>query len=536
MFPTLDRLDETLAGRTSLRLRLVCPSQEFSPAEMAHGVGRWYSGVRGLWEIYGLVAQPDLVVVMLQAPALPPEVLDHLLGLPRPAPATPDDARRLPAPATPDDAASRLAMVEPGDARRRLAMVELDDESARHLSEKFLARPAVLARLRQTVRRAREHGHRVEGLAGFASSRRMARLADTLGVPLLETPPETLRWGGKAAGRRLFRDVGVPHLPGGYRPVRRVDGLVEELRRLTARHGPGPWLLKVDAGFGSGHGNAMLTVGRPDPARLRAALSDGLRPASAAVSAEEFRRHVEVVGAVVERLAVAPAGATLRFPSASLEMTTGDDQPVVARIIGTHDQVIDADHSFVGATQPAAAAYREALVRYADTIGRELARHGVRGHVGIDFLAIGAGPDPADWQLYALEINLRQTGTTAANRTALLLTGARCRAGRLVTPAGDDLCYATTDGLIRKAYQQITPARLVAALRADPRLRFDPESGHGVVPHLWTTLTRFGKVGATVLGGSVADCRARLAEFERLLDRLSRERVRARRAPDGNRS
>ena len=57
---SLDRLDRTLATRRGLRLRIVCPSQEFSDAEMSLGTGRWRSCVRGLWELLSLSGHRDL--------------------------------------------------------------------------------------------------------------------------------------------------------------------------------------------------------------------------------------------------------------------------------------------------------------------------------------------------------------------------------------------------------------------------------------------------------------------------------------------
>ncbi|MGH3681166.1 MAG: peptide ligase PGM1-related protein [Natronosporangium sp.] len=464
---------------------------------MSHGVGRWYSGVRGLWEVLAIAVQPDLALVMMQAPCVPSEVIDYLVGLRRPS----TSARQ--------------------DVYARLAMVELDDASARHLSEKFLTNPRALNRLRRTIERARAWGHQVEGLACYASSEPIARLADVLGLRLLETPPATLRLGGKAGSRELFRRAGVPHLPGTYRAVRSMDALADVLARLTARHGSGTWVVKVDQGFGSGHGNGTIVVRELDRTAIQTAIRTRLRPASAAISTATLLSRIASSGAVVERMAAAPAGMQLRFPSVSLYLPAVVGGTTAPHIIGTHEQIIDSHQSFVGATLPAGPAYRCALVRHAKRAAIELRRAGVCGHACIDFVAVGSGVDPTGWTLHALEVNLRQTGTTHANRAAMLLTGAVCRRGRLVTPSGAEICYLTTDGLIDDEYRSLTPGRLIAGLQAAPGLGFDPATGRGVVPHLWTTLTRFGKVGATMLDRSAEHCLDLQDRFKALLASLS---------------
>jgi len=227
------------------------------------------------------------------------------------------------------------------------------------------------------------------------------------------------------------------------------------------------------------------------------------------------------LGAVIELMVVAPPGARLRFPSVSLHLCAESAGISAPRVLGTHDQLIDRDQSFIGATQPADSAYRDTITAYANLAGGELGRLGVRGHVGVDFVAISDDSDPRSWRVSALEVNLRQTGTTHADRTAVLLTDAECQNGRLVTPAGRPVCYTTTDSLIKDEYRRLTPAGLITALRSVPALEFDPVSARGVVPHLWTTLTRFGKVGATILAQSVEECLHMQGRFTALLDRLA---------------
>lgn len=492
----LDRLDALLRRRPGLRLRVVCPSQEFGPHEMAHGVARWWSGIRGLWEVLAVPARPDLVLVMMQAPLVPAGVVDYLLRLSGPSP------RRF------------------AGSQARFGMVELDDGGPRHLSEKFLTSPGVLARLRDTIRLARAYGHAIDGLACFASSQRMADLADALELDLLETPPSTLCWGTKSASRELFRQTGVPHQPGTYRPVYRSSDLAGQLCTLALHHGPGQWLVKINSGFGSGHGNALVTVDHVNPAAVDRAVHERLTPASSGVRRSDFFQYMLAEGAVVEQYAVAPAGLRLCFPSATLMLDSQPDGSRQFQVVGTHDQMIGTDQSFIGASSPADAAYRAAVLKHASLIAEQLALAGARGHAGIDFLALGSGRNPNDWAVRALEVNLRQTGTTHADRTVALLTGARLVDGRPLSPDGCEIYYLTTDGLMADRYKGIKPSQLVAALRTTSSIGFNASSRRGVVPHLWTTLQPFGKIGATVIGGSPTECSELLERFDAKLTEL----------------
>ena len=69
---------------------------------------------------------------------------------------------------------------------------------------------------------------------------------------------------------------------------------------------------------------------------------------------------------------------------------------------------------FVGARFPADAAYRSTIARTGLAIGQRLAGMGVIGYLGVDFVVVCARG--GEWKPFALEINLRQGGTTPPSR------------------------------------------------------------------------------------------------------------------------
>lgn len=465
---------------------------------MAHGVGRWLSGVRGLWESLCVARDDDLGLIMLQAPPVDPLIVRYLLSL---------------RPGGPDRFADRWS---------RHTLVNVTDDGERHLSEKVLADPGLLVALRDVVRRARRLGRTVEALSCYASSERMRRIAESLELDLAETHPETLCWGTKSGSRQVFRRAGVEHPPGSYVPAHDPASMARALAPLVARHGTGDWLVKIDAEFGSGHGNALLRVGPSDTdvATLERLLGDRLEPIQPTVSRTEFLGHARRVGAIVERRLDTPRGAPPRFPSVSGHLAPSPGAVSQVRILGTHEQVIGAHQDFVGCRFPAEHVYRAELLRGGRAVLERLAEIGVRGHVGIDFIARPTAT--TRWSLAALEINLRQTGSSHPNHTVRALVDGKWEAdGRLVAPAGHDVSYWSTDSLISPSYVGVTPAALITALRRRPDLRYDVDRTSGVVPHLWTALPLYGKVGATFVAGSNAECERLRDGFVDLLAQLA---------------
>ncbi len=143
----LDRLDQVLAQRRRLRLRVACPSQEFAAAEMAFGVCRWLSFSRGIWESLTFGTERDLALIMLQAPRLGSGVLDYLFTL-------------LPAQAR--------------DSQSRHALIEIDDARDMHLSEKVLASILATRAVAIHVGMRASTGITLKGFRASASSPRMA--------------------------------------------------------------------------------------------------------------------------------------------------------------------------------------------------------------------------------------------------------------------------------------------------------------------------------------------------------------------------
>jgi hypothetical protein len=471
---------------------------------MEFGTGRWLSCVRGLWESLCLATEPDLAIIMVQAPPVPDEVIGYLLEVAAIAHYPGSKANILP------------------NLAHRHTLVNIDDHRDVHLSEKLLHQPVIVDQIRRVIAEARSRGQVVQGLSSYASSDRVFELAVSLGTDLLETPPGTLIWGTKAGSRQVFREAGVRHPIGTYEAQGSPDGLADRVVRLSRESGRGLWIVKLDSGFGSGHGNAILDVAKLAVGPGRAALADCLVPCSPEVSRAQFAAQLVEVGAIAEEYIRPAPGRQIRYPSALGYIAHGRDGSMYCQVLGTHEQMIGPHQDFVGCSFPALQAYRPRLLADSRRLLTTLAALGVRGHVGIDFIASSSMDGPDGWAIAATEINLRQTGSTHPHRTVrALVTGRWLPDGRLLGQDGREVVYTATDGLISDRYRGISAERLVAALRADRDLTFDPVATRGVVPHLWTSLEPFGKIGATIIGRSLDECAVAEHRFSSLLDRLA---------------
>ncbi|MBE1493577.1 hypothetical protein H4696_000677 [Amycolatopsis lexingtonensis] len=478
-----------LAGCDDLRVRVACPSQEFAPEEMAFGRGRWLSGSRGLWECLTVGAEDDLAIIMLQAPPIGQDVVTHLFSL------LPEQHQR------PD----------------RQALVELEDGSESHLSTKVLGQPAVIDRLRATLDSARRQGHRVEGLSCYASSRQMAKLAERLGVDLVDTDPHLLKWGTKSGSRQVFRAAGVPHPAGSYHLDRTVQDLASTLDDLGVRFGRGRWMVKLDAGFGSGHGNAVVDTSLlPSPASA-ACIANALRPCSPLMATDDFLRHVVTTGAVAEQVIPGDSTGRSRSPSALGYLHRGGG--ALVDFLATHDQITGAAGDFMGCRFPADAAYRVRVGKHARAVFDHLAGLGVTGHVGVDFVAYPGKRTP---RVDAVEINLRQTGSTHPRRmVSAVRRGSWTAEGTFVDPLGQQVFYKGTDSLHSSRWAGVSSTALLGALRSAPKVGFQQRTGRGTIPHLWSSLEPYGKIGGTFIGTSAADCDSIESDFVTLLDHLA---------------
>jgi len=401
-----------------------------------------------------------------------------------------------------------LVGVPAAHAKRRLQMLSLYDDSPRALTEKVLERPRVLKRLREWIS---EHGPAY--LTCYNTTMLERQLALELGVPLNGVDPLLLPLGTKSGSRQTFAEAGVPH-PAGYEDLRSEDDIVEALCRL-ARQRPDirRAVVKINEGF-SGEGNGVFNYpeAKTDEGAIRLQLKQ-LQWSSHKEHISSFLRKYNDMGGIVEEMVEAEE---VRSPSVQMRIHPDG----TAALVSSHEQVLGGKTGqvYLGCRFPAREDYRHMIQGHALRIGEVLARKGVIGRFGIDFLLTRSGGAP--WQAHALEINLRMGGTTPPFHALEFLTSGtlNTETGIFCAPTGQEKFYSATDNLKSPAYRGLLPEDLFDIIIRN-KIQYQPDSGTGVLFYMIGALSQYGKLGMTCIGNSPEEADELFRRTVALLDR-----------------
>lgn len=471
---------------------VVVSAHSLDRTELAKIEGIEHYEERGLFNLM-LLRHPRMRVIYVTSKRLNPLVVDYYLH--------------------------QMRDVTPAHARQRLTLLDCDDSSPRSLTEKVLERPRLVARIRAAI-----HDTRRAHLNVFNSTELERDLALALGIPVYATSPELAHLGSKTGSRWAFREAGVPFVPGREDLRDRTD-LVEGLADLwLERPELSRVVVKLNEGF-SGEGNAILDLKSfraplgESPAQdqvkmhIRKGLSQ-LQMEAPDLSVDEYLEQFDRMGGVCEAWI---EGADKRSPSVQLRVTPLRE--VVP--LSTHDQVLGGPNGqvFLGATFPAEHAYRLRIQDYGRQVGDVLCRQGVIGRFGVDFLVL---PQPnGEPIIYAVEVNLREGGTTHPFKMLKLVTGGEYeeRTGEFLTAQGQPRCYFATDALKDPRYRGLLPYDLLDELVVR-NLHFRVNET-GVLFHLLGCLSEFGKLGCVCVASTVEESCGTYRQVVSMLDDLA---------------
>lgn len=370
----------------------------------------------------------------------------------------------------------------PGD---RLYLVALWDQRPIALSSKLLENPAALERLRIL-------GADRGCMLAFNVTDLERRISEVTGIPLYGCHPDLVSLGSKSGARRVAREAGVDVLAGAedLHSLEEIEEGIDEIR--SDRPEAGGVVIKLNEGF-SGQGNAILQM-----ADVASPLDDSDTTFCATEESwASFGPKISEGGAVVEELLKTPGAV-----SPSVQMRIAPDRSF--EIISTHDQILDGPdgHVYLGCRFPAEDSYRIKIQEEAVKIARVLAKEGVMGSFGIDFIVEPASSSDAEPKVYLSEINLRLGGTTHPFLLAKFATGGIYNpdTGNLEVE-GRPKFYIATDNLKSESYVGLLPEQVIGALD-EAGLGFDPMTTTGSALHLLGALKRFGKIGMTCIADS----------------------------------
>ena len=394
---------------------------------------------------------------------------------------------------TPAEVVDGYLALAPPQARTTIegnsALVSVGDAAPRPLAEKLLDSPHTLTELRRLI------GDEIALIEAWNVGEAERDLALALQVPVNGTDPSLRGLATKSAGRRLFRNLGIP-TPDGVEGVASAEQVVAAVTTLRKRD---PALagvvVKLDDSV-AGDGNVVLRFAELPAAE--AALSDAIRRALPA-----WYLTVLAGGGVVEALITgadfcSPSGQGAIRPDGHIEVLSTHDQ----RLGGPDGQIYE------GCSFPARESYAAEIGRHVAAVGAALAAEGALGRFAVDFAAIRTG---GGWALFALEINLRKGGTTHPFGVTRVLTGGSYdpESSSFALTDGTTRYYGATDNLVDEGWLGRSP-QVVRQRLATAGVAFDRRSRVGVIPHLLDCLAIDGRMGYT----AIAESREQVADLE----------------------
>ncbi len=449
------------------RTVVVIPSLSLDQAELKKVSGVHHYEERMLCMLM-LLRLPCTRVIYITSQPIVPAVIDYYLGL--------------------------LSGIPGAHARKRLLLFSCHDASPTPLTQKILARPRLVQRLRELVSGG-EHNHMV----CFNATPLERTLSVRLGLPLYACDPALSYLGSKSGSREVFREAGVL-LPDGFENLRDERDVVEALVTLKRRY---PEMrravVKLNEGF-SGEGNALFSYGDLDArsedleTQIRQRLPSLLRFEARDETWPRFSRKFEEMGGIVECFV---EGEVKYSPSVQCRINPLGE----INVISTHDQVLGGPSGqiFLGCTFPAKGEYRLDIQEAGEKISRVLRSRGVMGRYSVDFISI---PQPdGTWEHYAIEINLRKGGTTHPFMTLQFLTDGLydLETGLYNTPSGQPRFYYASDNLESESYKGLAAEDLID-IAVYHGLHYHGATQQGVAFHLIGALSEFGKFGVLCIG------------------------------------
>ncbi|KAL3798711.1 hypothetical protein HJC23_004462 [Cyclotella cryptica] len=447
----------------------------------------------------------------------------------------------------------------------RVLMIHVPSSERISLSEKILKQRNLIGFLRNVVR-SPFNGHQVGGssnpsvgLSVFTGSDSLDILSRNLGIRLLEASGDHLHYGTKQGSREIFAECGLtfprgtPDLPAdddllsfgnrhsqekaywahNHRYIRSARELsIGIARQIALGTHPTKWVVKLNQGF-SGKGNASVD--------LRKIQSSTLPIPEMAMQIEReletmkfedksmtwngdgnrvgYKTQIERLGVIAESFI---EGEVPTSPSVQAVIEP-NCETVGGRVslISTHEQLLDGQ-VYCGCINPASDKYREKIMEMGLKVGKKLAARGVVGHFSVDFLANQTRD--GSWNVNALEINLRQGGTTHPHATmALLCGGCICSDGLFRTNDGEVRTYIATDTHCNPKLKGCSESQLVDAIENKTNslantIRWNKDDGVGVVFHLFKFVERHGRIGFTAIGRNEEEAKQLYEAAVRFLD------------------
>lgn len=396
-------------------------------------------------------------------------------------------------------------------ARQRLTLLSCYDASKISLTEKILARPRLIQRIKANIK-----GQELTHLVCFNETQYEQQLALALDIPVYGCDPALLYLGTKTGSRRIFKKLKL-NVPAGIENIHSEAEVAQALLQIK-RNNPAlqKAVIKMNDGF-SGDGNAIFRFPKSllkevNPlAMIQERLAHQTTIVAEGLDYSSFMQKFQSMGGIVEEFI---EGQIKESPSVQLRINPLGE----SEVISTHDQVLGGESGqvFLGATFPANLEYTYEIATIGKKVADELRQEGVLGRFGIDFISVKEGNT---WKHYAIEINLRKGGTTHPFLMLQFLTNGvfDWQKGIYQMPNGQTRCYFASDNVVHEKYRGLCPQDLIDIAHCN-RIQYDGVTQCGVTFHMIGALSQYGKLGMVCIGRTIAEAQAYFAKTIEILD------------------
>jgi hypothetical protein len=398
----------------------------------------------------------------------------------------------------------------PINIRKKVSFLSLNDpDTSKTLTQKILNDSTIISKINDFVNEGNPIIH------PFMTSQDEETLANKLNLPYWGIHPSLSYFQTKSGNKKVISDANVPQTKG-LANIKSIDQLLISIEKLWEEN-PScqKFMLKLDQGV-SGDGNAILkhkiSFEKFDSMNLigkREYLISSFENMKFQSKKMNWDKYLDRIknGSIVEEFIdnevySSPSCQACILPSGKIE------------IYSTHEQILDKNgQTFLGCKFPAMNVYRQKLHEYTFKVGKQLQKNGVLGPYSVDFLVT---KNNNQHNIYAIEINIRQGGTTHPLQTSKMLTQSYYNEdkGILISKiTNKKIQYLSTDNILNKKLINKDPKVLIELIKKDGLL-FDPRTNKGSVFHLFGAMAEFGKLGYITIGENTKDiqrdfCRVR---------------------------
>eukprot|EP01087_Luapelamoeba_hula_P023958 TRINITY_DN894_c0_g1_i1.p1 TRINITY_DN894_c0_g1~~TRINITY_DN894_c0_g1_i1.p1 ORF type:complete len:641 (+),score=124.03 TRINITY_DN894_c0_g1_i1:185-2107(+) len=464
---------------------------------------------------------PELQLIYITSYPLDAAVIQYYLSLLPPEEAVPFNPEAITERKVPVDGHD-VSIIE--FIPKRFYNVCLHDMEEIALADKLSKKYAIMETVKSLLRKLEP-----SYMLCYRTSKVEERISHDLGLNLIASPSRLDHFGSKSGSRSIFEESQIPFMPG-TSLVHTVKDLAATVRDLIASE----WknqrtlnkiVLKLD-NFSAGGGNAVLDMssllkGRKDVPSAEEVEKhfQHLQPPYSDQNANDYLRFVPECGAIAEVWAEPAKGGQLTSPLVQCMISaTGK-----VSVISSHGQVLDG-HEYAGGCFPAPTSNHDKLYTYAEQVGKVLRDKGVRGHFGIDFIEI---VEPTEcggtkWSAYAIEINLRFTGTTGPYLVLRLLAPGEYdrNKGSYAAKSGGEKFYATTEGMKSNNLKGVTPRDLLDLTQIFPELQWNRNTETGTLFHMLGGVDKFAKIGVTCVYNTAQEAQDQLEKVREVFQTM----------------